>query len=40
MELCPEIGRASIENTLKKLYDDGIIEKHGGGRSDFYSPKN
>ena len=39
MELCPEIGRASIENALKKLCDDGIIEKHGAGRSTFYSPK-
>ena len=40
MELCPEIGRASVENALKKLCDDGKIEKHGGGRSIFYSPKN
>ena len=40
MELCPEIGRASVENALKKLCDDGIIEKHGGGRSVFYYHKN
>ena len=40
IELCSEIGRASFENALKKLCDDGIIEKHGGGRSVFYSPKN
>lgn len=40
MELCPEIGRASVENALKKLCDDGIIEKHGGGRSVFYSQKS
>lgn len=39
MELCPEIGRASVENALKRLCDDGKIEKHGGGRSSFYSPK-
>ena len=39
MELCPEIGRASVENALKKLCDNGIIEKHGGGRSVFYSHK-
>lgn len=39
MELCPEIGRASVENALKKLCDDGKIEKHGAGRSTFYSPK-
>ena len=40
VELCPEIGRASVENALKKLCDDGIIEKHGGGRSVFYSRKS
>ena len=40
MELCPKIGRASVENALKKLCNDGIIEKHGGGRSVFYSPKS
>ena len=35
MELCPEISRPSVENALKKLCDDGIIEKHDGGRSVF-----
>ena len=39
LELCPEIGRASVENALKKLCDDGKIEKHGAGRSTFYSHK-
>lgn len=39
MELCPEIGRASVENALKRLCDEGKIEMHGGGRSVFYSPK-
>ena len=39
MELCPEIGRASVENALKKLCDDGIIKKHGGGRSIYYTHK-
>ena len=39
MELCPEIGRESVENVLKKLCDDVIIKKHGGGRLVFYSPK-
>ena len=28
MELCPEIGRESVENSLKKLCDDVIIKKH------------
>ncbi len=40
MELCPEIGRAFVENALRKLCDDGIIEKHDGCRLVFYSPKN
>ena len=40
MELCPEIGRESLEKALKKLCDDGIIEKHCGARLVFYSPKN
>ena len=39
MEMCPEIGKASVENALKKLCDEGKLEKHGGGRSSFYSPK-
>lgn len=39
MEMCPEIGRASVENSLKRLCDEGKIEKHGAGRSSFYSPK-
>ena len=39
MELCPEIGRASIENALKKLCEDGKIEKRGAGRTTFYFPK-
>jgi len=40
IEICPEIGRASVENALKELCDDGLIEKHGGGRLVFYSPKS
>lgn len=39
VELCPEIGRASVENALKKMCDEGKIEKHGAGRVTFYSPK-
>ena len=39
MELCPEIGRTYVQNALKKLCDDRIIKKHGGGRSVFYYPK-
>ena len=39
MELCPEISRQSIEVVLKELCDEGKLEKHGGGRSTFYSQK-
>ena len=36
MELCPEIGRGTIENVLKVLCEDGKIKKCGGGRSTYY----
>ncbi|HRT69015.1 MAG TPA: Fic family protein [Bacilli bacterium] len=36
MELCPEIGRGSVESALKVLCEEGVIEKYGGGRSTFY----
>lgn len=39
MELCSEISRQSIEVVLKELCDEGKLEKHGGGRSTFYSQK-
>ena len=34
MELVPSVGKASVENSLKKLTEEGVIEKHRGcGRS-------
>ncbi|MDD7280823.1 Fic family protein [Floccifex sp.] len=36
MELCPEISKASVESSLKKLCDEGRIAKVGGGRSTYY----
>ena len=36
MELCPEIGSSSVESSLKKLCEEGLIEKRGGGRSTYY----
>ena len=36
MELCPEIGRGSVENSLKALCEEGIIKKEGQGRATFY----
>lgn len=37
MEMCPSLGRATIENALKKLVEDGSIVRHGGGRSTYYT---
>lgn len=36
MELCPEIGRGSVEQSLKALCEDGLIKKEGSGRATFY----
>ena len=36
MELCPSIGKATIENALKKLTEQGEIERHGNGKNTFY----
>ena len=36
MELCPEIGRGSVEQSLKTLCERGIIKKEGSGRATFY----
>lgn len=37
MEFCPEIGRGTVENQLKELCEEGLIQKNGGGRSTFYT---
>ncbi len=36
MELCPKIGRSSVENALKVLCEKGVIKKEGNGRNTFY----
>ena len=36
LDLCPTIGKASVENSIKKLVDSGEIIKCGSGRSTFY----
>lgn len=36
MELCPEIGRASVENSLKAMCEEGLVKKEGKGRATFY----
>ena len=37
MELCPTISKASVENAIKQLVDEGLIVRHGTGRSTFYT---
>lgn len=37
MELVPSVGKASVENALKKLTEEGVIIRHGRGKSTFYT---
>lgn len=39
MELVPSVGKATIENMLKRLIEEGYIERHGKGRGTFYVKK-
>lgn len=39
MELVPSVGKATIENMLKLLVEEGYIERHGKGRATFYVKK-
>jgi Fic family protein len=36
MEMCPTIGKTSVESSLKKLCRNGEIVKCGSGRTTFY----
>ena len=40
MELVPSLGKATIENMLKKLAEEGYIERHGKGKATFYVKNN
>lgn len=40
MELVPSVGKASVENSLKKLVEEGVVEKHGNGKATFYTRRN
>lgn len=40
VELCPTLSVKSIELALKKLVDDGLIEKCGNGKNTYYVRKN
>lgn len=37
IEFVPSYSKASIENSLKKLVDEGIITRHGKGKTTFYT---
>ena len=37
VNICPSISEKSVEANLKKLLDEGYIEKYGAGRSTFYA---
>ena len=36
VNICPSISDKSVEAALKKLLDEGYIEKHGSGKGTFY----
>lgn len=38
--LCPTISASSVEASLKKLAKEGKIQKHGSGKSTFYTRNN
>ena len=37
MEMVPSLGKASVENSLKRLVEEGFIMRHGKGKSTFYT---
>ena len=37
MELCPGIGKTSVENSLKTLVEEAYITPHGQGKATFYT---
>lgn len=37
IELCPTLGKTSVESSIKKLVDEGVLVKHGKGRATFYT---
>lgn len=39
MELVPSVGKATIENMLRLLVEEGYIERYGKGRATFYVKK-
>lgn len=39
MELIPTVSKASIENSLRTLVNEDILERHGKGKATFYTRK-
>ena len=37
MELVPSLSKASVENSLTQLMKDGVVYRHGKGKSTFYT---
>ena len=37
MEMCPILGKTSVESSIKKLVEEGILVQHGKGRATFYT---
>lgn len=37
VNICPSISEKSVELAIKKLQDEGYVEKHGSGRNTFYA---
>lgn len=40
MERVPSIGKTSVENALRTLFDEGVIDRVGKGKATFYFRKN
>ena len=40
IECIPSIGKTSVENALKTLLKEGVIERVGNGKATFYFRKN
>lgn len=39
MEIIPTVSKASVENSLKTLVNEGLIERNGQGKATFYTRK-
>lgn len=37
MEKCPALSKASIENALTRLVQEGLLKRHGKGRATYYT---